>query len=104
MGDLLRMTADDHDLVVGVEQPVDDCASDVAGRGPYPLLGRRGRKEDARLPPLPTALPHGQRARPSVAPQTPTPKSPTRADLAQCTISPGQPNTKLTVFVAALLI
>ena len=36
-----------------------------------PLLGRRGRKEEARLPTLPTVEHHGRRARPFVAPQTP---------------------------------
>jgi hypothetical protein len=37
--------------------------------GTYPLLGRRGRKEEARLPTLPTVEHHERRARPFVAPQ-----------------------------------
>jgi hypothetical protein len=41
--------------------------------GSYPVLGRRGRNEDARRHALPTVEPHGPRARPPVAPQTTQP-------------------------------
>ena len=43
-----------------------------AKAGPSPTLGRRGRKEDAGLPTLPTVDLHEQRARPICAPPNPS--------------------------------
>ena len=49
----------------------DSATLKPKNRGTYPLLGRRGREEEARLPLL-TVEHHGRRARPFVAsnPQT----------------------------------
>ena len=50
----------------------DPCPKPKPNPGAYSVAGRRGRKEDARLPTVRTVEHHGSRARPSVAPKPQT--------------------------------
>jgi len=83
-----------------------EAKAKAENRGTYPLLGRRGRKEEARLPTLLTVEHHGRRARPFVAP-TPNQSSceliQLHADLHSTSSPRPQQAARLLTPLAALL-